>query len=442
MKENFLHFIWKYQYFQQSELMTTKSETIQIKHPGFYNYNAGPDFLDACILINNIEWHGHVEIHIKASDWYAHQHETNNQYDNVILHVVLHHDREVIRNDNSCISCLVLEDLIDHQKINNYEALLTDSSKIACKTVIEDIPRITKLQMLDRVLLERIERKSLYILEKLKANDRNWEEVTYQILAEAFGFKINNSGFQRLSSIIPARLLRLHAYHPLQNEALLLGTSGLLPDRHSSKDPYVRQLHQEYNFLAHKYQVKDKMMMGSEWNYLRLRPANFPTIRIAQLSCIMSQIPHLCSAFLHIHSKEAFYRLMDCTVSEYWESHYQFGKVSPSKNIQKLGKSSLNSLIINVIVPLQFAYGIDRSLDKNKEKALDLLESIPPENNKITRLWKEYKLKNSNSLDSQSLIELFNNYCTKKRCLECSIGHHLITKVKTCKTVRLNSIDT
>ncbi|MBB3701421.1 DUF2851 family protein [Flammeovirga yaeyamensis] len=431
MREDFLHFVWQYKYFQQSDIYTTQGESITIKFPGYHNHNAGPDFLDAVIVINAIEWHGHVEIHHKASEWYQHHHENDLKYDNVILHVVYENDVDVFHQDKTTIPSLVLNGILKTNILINYEHLLHTNHSISCKENIDDVPRIKRMQMLDRVLVDRIERKAQFILSLLDEKERDWEETTYSFFAQYLGMKVNNTPLKQLSDIIPAKLLRLNAHLPITNEALLFGAAGFLQS--TSNDLYEQKLYKEFRFLQHKYNLGDKEMKQHQWNFLRLRPANFPSIRIAQLSRIMTEIPHLCSAFLHVQNKVSFYRLMDIPTSSYWNSHYRFGVESKSKHEKHIGKKTLDSILINVIVPLQFAYGIDKGNDQYKEKAIDLLESITAEHNKITKVFKQLGLNIRSALDSQAFIELYNNYCADKKCMECGIGHHVLNQKTTLK---------
>ncbi|KXX68532.1 DUF2851 family protein [Flammeovirga sp. SJP92] len=425
MKEDFLYFIWKFQYFNAIALQTDQGEPLEIISPGLQNHDAGPDFLNAHIRINTIDWHGNIEIHIKASDWKKHQHSKNKAYDNVILHVVWENDFDVIRSDQSIVPTFSTENFIQKQVFIKYQSFLFNEDEITCGSQLENISRLHKLAMLDRVFLERIERKASRILLQLQNSNRDWEECTYRTLAEYFGFKVNNDAFQRLSSIVPIRLLKLHAYQPAQVEAFLFGSAGFLSEK--PDDPYMMKLYKEYQFLSHKYSIKEKEMKVQEWKFLRLRPANFPTIRIAQLASIIINIPHLCSAFLHISSLESFIRFMQHPTSEYWHSHYHFNKKSKKPISAFVGKSALQSLLVNVVIPLQFAYGTDRNESRYKEKAIQLLESIPAENNKYTKIWKTYAIKNNSSLDSQGLIELYTQYCQNNRCLECSIGVQILS---------------
>ncbi|OHX66978.1 DUF2851 family protein [Flammeovirga pacifica] len=429
MNEDFLHFVWQYKYFQQSHIFTTHQEKIQVLFPGYYNHHAGPDFLDASVLINDIEWHGHIEIHQKASEWYQHQHQDDLKYDNVILHVVLDFDIEVYHQDKTAIPCLELKNLLMTDVVHNYRKLLQTNHSIACKEQIQYVPRLKRIQMLDRILLERVQRKANHILQLLEEKKRDWEETTYTCLAEYLGMKVNNTSLKKLADSIPAKLLRLNAHLPITNEALLFGAAGFLDD--NKLDVYAEKLKKEYRFLKHKYNINNKGMSLHEWNFLRLRPANFPSLRIAQLSGLMTQIPHLCSAFLHIQNKQAFYRLMDVAPSSYWLNHYKFGTPTKKEQLKKLGTKTLDSIIINVIVPLQFAYGIDKGNEHFKEKAIDLLESIPAENNKITKAYTAIGLNNRTSLDSQAFLELYNGYCQPKKCMNCCIGHHLMSKKST-----------
>jgi len=420
MSEAFLHYIWQHQYFDKKNLLTTNGEEVSIIKTGFHNYDSGPDFKQAKVLIDDLEWVGHIEIHFKSSDWYVHNHHSDRAYDNTILHVVWEDDKPVNRTDQSSIPTIELQNRIYLSILKNHDRLINNPQNIPCREYIGDVSEITKISALDNALVERLERKSEEVFQIFQSNNRCWDETVHQLLAKSMGFKKNSEPLFELAKIITLKILGKHIGNIFQIEALLFGASGLLI---GSKGKYANQLLEEYKFLKTKYQL-DHQLNVSQWKFSRLRPANFPTVRIAQLASLINSSPRLFTNFLENEPKTII-SLFRPEVSDYWAEHYAFGKKSMAKR-HKLGYDSASLLCINVVAPTLTAYSKYIDNQQYQDKALELLSSLKAENNKITREMSEVGFKNESAHDSQALIELFNNYCLKKRCLSCNVGANII----------------
>jgi len=423
MNESFLHFIWQFQYFTRNDLKTQTDESVTIFKTGLLNTNAGPDFLQAKIKIGEIEWVGNIEIHIKASDWFVHQHSSDLAYENVVLHVVWENDRPVIRRDGTVIPTIELRGRVDTQLIAKYKKLINSSSAIPCAKSFASIDQLTKLSMLDKALLQRLEAKAEVVNELLVENQHDWLETTYQLLAKNFGFKINSDAFLQLAKSLPFKLLQKHSSNLTQIEALLFGQAGMLEAK--TKDEYLSSLHREYEFLSQKYSIRESRLEPSQWKFLRLRPANFPTLRMAQLASIIHTQRNLFSLILEADSFEKLLQLFSCATSPYWQAHYHFANKSKGA-IPNLGQSSRENLIINTIVPLLVAYGKAKDDTRFLDRAMEILQHIPSENNKIIRVWSELGVAVKSAFDSQALIEQYNNFCQKRQCLNCVVGVSII----------------
>jgi hypothetical protein len=419
MQEDFIQFVWQNQYFRKVNLSTTEGSSLSIIHPGYLNSDAGPDFSSAKLKIDGLEWVGSVEFHVHSSYWYSHNHEDNKAYDNVILHVVWEHDKDVYRSDKTLIPTLELKDKVDKMLIISSNKLVKSSEVIPCGNSYSSIEDVIKNSMLDRVLMQRLERKANEILNIQELNNNDWEETSYQILARNYGFKVNSLPFYQLSKSIPLKYIKKQRNNQSQVEALLFGQAGLLSDK--IEDEYYLMLKSEYHFLSKKYQIQSEAIHQSQWKFLRLRPANFPTIRIAQFAKLLVSIGSVFSHLVHTDDLKVLKNKLKSTPSSYWNSHYQFGKVSTEAN-RTIGDNSLNNILINTVAPLLVAYGKKMGSQMHIDRAIDLLESIKPESNKITRTWLNLNQKALNASDSQSLIELYNEYCVKRKCLKCSIG--------------------
>lgn len=423
-QEDFLHFIWQYQYFDKYDLLSTEGQEINILHPGYRQTDAGPDFSHGRVVVGPMEWHGPVEIHHLSSDWYRHHHEQDEAYDQVVLHVVWRHDREVTRKDGSTIPVLELCGRVDLQLVHKYKHLLDQPGEIACADRGWPEETLPIHQMLDVTLADRLQQKSRKISITYTLQKADWEVTTWQALCTAFGFKINQEGMRLLAKAVPLKVLLKHAYSLVQTEALLFGLSGLLPTE--PVDDYCRRLQEEFAFLAHKYSLSDKVLPATVWKFMRLRPANFPTLRIAQLAAMVHKHQHLFSLFRDSQSVLEMLEALRQKPSLYWQEHYQFGKkpaqVSKGGFVPAMGKASAENILINTAVPLLFAYGRDTDQQLYMDRATTLLAQLPPEHNFIMDKYAPLGLKPANAADSQAMIQLYREYCHPRQCLRCRIG--------------------
>jgi hypothetical protein len=425
VKEDLLHFVWQNQYFDKADLVTTAGEPINILNPGFPHIDAGPDFTQAKVRIGDVEWNGHVEIHIKSSDWARHGHGADAAYQNVILHVVWEDDAPVRYRDSVAIPTLELMHRIRPSLLKDSSALIRSDTKIACAESIHLVNPLTRMSMIERALMSRLELKSKEISLLLSANNGDWEETTYQWLLRHMGFKKNNDAFFRLSQQLPLRIVRKHHQDRQQLEALLFGVAGFF--KLDSLDDYQGRLQQEYDFLAKKYNLVSKELSTVEWKFLRLRPANFPTLRIAQLAQILAQSPNLFSMLIEMVDVQSIRSLFQGQQSTYWRGHYQFGKPTDHR-IPAMGKSSVDVLLINICAPILVAYGKSIGNEAYVERAIDLLSSIKPEQNHITKQWKALGQRIDSTADSQGAIGLYKLYCQPRQCLRCGIGAAILNR--------------
>ncbi len=423
MNEDFLSFVWRYQYFSSLSLCTQTGESLRILRTGQRNSDAGPDFSEARIVLDGIEWAGSVELHVKSSDWVAHQHTSDAAYESVILHVVWEDDRPVRRQDGTRLPTLVLSPRVQEGVRNRYESLMDKPSEIACSSQFQDIARLPKIAMLDRVLLERLDTRAERIRVLWEQNGRDWEETAYQWLGQHFGFRLNTPAFLRLTQIVPLKVIQKHRTSLGQIEALLFGASGLLPE--VPPDGYSQNLHKEYQFLAKKYTILPKQMAPQEWKFLRLRPAGFPTVRLAQWAALLQQQAGLFAALTSMEKVSDLYGLFRVTQSAYWKTHYQFGKAAASA-VPALGKDAAELLVINAAVPLMVAYSRQRDQASYLDRAVRWLEQLPAEKNHITRTWAGLGMQVHTAFDSQALLEWQSQYCAQKKCLDCTVGAALV----------------
>lgn len=427
MTESFLHYLWQFQYFAKTELKTTADESVVVLKPGMLNADAGPDFLQAKIKIGAMEWVGSVEIHLQSSGWYEHKHDQDSAYENVVLHVVWEENKPVYRKDGTRMPTLQLKGRVEDHLLKSYQRLVNDPASVPCNRVFGKVDETIKHSMIDKATLQRLERKGRIVLDLLKKNRGDWEETTYQLLAANFGFKVNKDSFQQLARILSYKLILKHKSNPKQVEAMLFGMGGFLVAK--SKDEYVSQLVNEFNFLAKKYSLQSMEMNVTQWKFLRLRPANFPTLRIAQLAALLSSQPSIFSAIINAPNAKSIAEIFEFNTSPYWASHYRFGKKSKQK-ISDFGADSRENVIINSVVPILVAYG--QTLDDWSyiERAESILQTIPSEKNKITRMWLGLGYTSKNAFDSQGLIELYTNFCQKRACLNCNIGSTILKPIQ------------
>lgn len=421
IQEAFLHFVWQHQYFNKTDLKTQFGDSVSIKKTGTHNLLAGPDFKEAELVIGQIHWAGSVEIHIKSSDWYAHKHEGDPNYDNVILHLVYEHDREVIDTAGNKIPTVALKGLIKPKLQARYEAIIQEPVNIPCHSQLQHTKVITRLSMLERTLIQRLEKKSLAVNALLVENNFSWEETAYQWLFRGFGFKTNSDLMLTLAKSVPSKFLRKHN-QLLHYEALLFGASGLL--NVDLKDDYPKALQKEYAYLKVKYNIQE-MISYNQWNFSGVRPANFPTVRIAQLAALLHQFHNIFSFFTEFSDAKILMKNLMIEQSSYWKSHVVVDKesrmiVGPMTNAAKY------SLLINTTAPLLVAFAKHQDKPEYLEKTLNLLMALPKEENKITKSWAAIGWNVSSAFDSQGLIELHNEFCLKKRCISCSIGAELV----------------
>jgi Protein of unknown function (DUF2851) len=423
MQELFLHYIWQFQYFNKKELTTTQGDKLEIIRPGLHNTNSGPDFSDAKIKIGVMSWAGNVEIHIHSSEWEQHKHHRDRAYDSVVLHVVWADDKPVILEDGSLLPTLVLKARIDPQLLIRYRKLMGTSFIIPCARSFARIPNAIKLSMTDRVLVERLEQKSMAVLELLKLNNNDWLETTYQLLAKNFGFKINSGPFQQLAKGVPHKILGRHADNPKQVEAIMFGQAGFLDE--VVKDSYHKLLRREHKILCAKYNLHDSKLAASQWKFLRMRPANFPTVRLSQFCALICDEKNLFSKIIELQDYHSAFRLFETSQSEFWRTHYSFKK-GEKADISHMGASSIDNVIINTVAPILVAYGRYRDDNSYLDRVQGILESVPAENNRILRSWSALGMDVKNAFMSQALIQLFNSYCIPRRCLDCAVGASLL----------------
>ncbi len=421
MEERFLHFLWQYQYIAKP-LSGIDGESIEVIRPGYLNSDSGPDFSDAKIIIDRITWAGSVEIHTKASEWFTHQHDRDQAYENTILHVVWEPDQVITRKDGSVIPTLSLKNKVDPIIYDNYRKLIKSPLSVPCSKHISSIDQLTKVSTLDRVLMERLIVKSKVVNDFVEQTKGDWEEATYRLFSKNFGFKVNSEQFLRLSKSVPLKIITKS--NSLKDvEALFFGQSGLLEE--AQLDDYSTELKEIYRFKAHKFKLAPSVL-SHEWKFMRMRPANFPTIRIAQLSKLLFEVKHLFSWIIESSDYKIITEKLKVSQSDYWVSHFNFSK-SSKKPTYGLGQSSVENVVMNTVVPLLIAYG--KYIDDQQliDRAVEFLQKIPAENNKITRMWESLSWPAQTAFDSQAQIELNNSYCQKKRCAFCVIGRQLIS---------------
>jgi hypothetical protein len=423
MNEFFLHFIWRYQFFDKKLLKTTNEETIQIIQLGYPNTDQGPDFSQACLLINGMKWYGNIEIHLKASDWYLHKHQQNKNYDSVILHVVWENDRPVIREDNSLIPTLELKGKVDVTLVDKYRMFINSGLQLPCQYYLKEVPGIQMVDMVNRILVDRLERKGKEVLKLLEINEKDWQETFWQLLVRNFGLKINNEAFEQLSRAVSFKLVLKHADNRMQLEALLFGQAGFLEK--PPVDSYSENLLKEYTFLAHKYALENKKMSNHLWKFLRTRPYNFPTIRIAQLAALLTIPEKLMNIIYEKRTLNEYVDFFQTKVNPYWKEHYNFGEKMKG-GIPDISETTVYNILINVVIPFKMALYMGGLSGHFPEEQMELLEQLPAEINKVTKNFKNLGVKMKTGFDSQAAIELYTQYCLKRKCLYCNIGTYIV----------------
>lgn len=425
MKEDFLHYLWKFKKFDFFNAKTSDGESVVLLQTGLHNqHQSGPDFFNAKIKIGEQLWAGNVEIHIKSSDWYAHGHETDPAYDNVILHVVWEHDVEVYRKNNSPVPTLILKDLIHQNALENYRNLLQSNSGrwINCESDFPDFTDFEIQNWLERLYIERLEEKSNLVEDILQKTTNDWEATLFCLLAKNFGLNVNGEVFLSLALSIPYSVVRkMNSW--VQMEAILFGQAGMLSEER--EEPYFNTLSGEYNYLKHKFKLNSEGVLPV--NYFRLRPQNFPTIRLAQLANLLFTHKNLFADIIEENDIDKIRNVFKIAASDFWKTHYNFDKESASRT-KKLSSGFIDLVIINTIIPLKFCYFRHKGID-NHESLFALMRQIPEEKNSIVDGFNKIRPKTGqNALDSQALIQLKKNYCDKNLCLQCSLGLKILQK--------------
>jgi hypothetical protein len=419
MNEEFLIYLWKYGLFDRNSLKSGSEENIEVITLGEHNPNAGPDFINAKVRIGTTLWAGNIEVHLSASDWKRHHHQTDKAYDNVILHVVLTDDMPVERTNGTTIPAVELK--FDPQLLQNYTRLLGNKDWLPCRNHISGIDILLLNSWLSSLMVERLESRVKSMDDLLGQFGNNWEEVFYVQLARSFGFHVNAYPFEQVARSLPSTTLAWHKNSIFQLEALLFGQAGFLEE--PSEDTYQGKLRDEYDHLRNKYNLKplDRHL----WKFMRMRPVNFPTIRLAQFASLLHSSSGLFRKLLESDSLQVLTRLFTVQPSEYWQNHYRFGNPSPRKK-KTLGQEASVTILINTVIPMIFLYGHKKGDDKLRTRAIEFLGQLPPEKNSVISRWEKAGVIAGSALDTQALLQLRSAYCQKKQCIRCMVGSRII----------------
>ena len=430
--EELLRYVWRHRLFPLSPLKTIDGLPVEVIDPGLPNPNAGPDFSGAKVVIDGTKWAGNVELHMKASDWFLHHHDEDERYDSIILHVVCESDATIHRRDGQLIPQLVLP--IPDTIRGRYDALLHEEHYPPCYHIVGDLSKLTIHSWLSALLFERLEMRRTQILERYDQHEKNWNDALFATIARSFGFGVNGEAFDTWARSIPFRAVDKHRDNLLQVEAIFFGQAGLLrPEAlphyyrdEAQKEPYYQQLCHEYDFLAHKFNLRP--MSTSLWLFARMRPDNSPFVRMAQLAMLYYNESLSAATLVGLPDKENITSLLRVGTSPYWNTHFTFGSTPTIDRPKVVGEASLTLLLINAIAPFLFTYARHMGDDATQEKVLNLLEQLPAENNYITRSWSACGLNVHSAADSQALIHLKRLYCERKDCLRCRIGYQYLKK--------------
>jgi hypothetical protein len=420
MNERLLQFIWQFQYFNTVGLRSEQGEDISVIHPGHFNTHQGPDFIDGKVSIGTTTWAGNIEIHIKSSDWQKHGHTSDKNYSNVILHVVWENDIEIKYGNGVVLPTLALQHLVPKVLIQRFKELMVAGSFVPCDSYLPVLDEVKWISWKERLALERLQEKSAVVLGLLQEANNHWEEVFWWMLARNFGIKVNASLFESIARSLPLNVLTKHKNQINQVECFLLGQAGLL-DQEFSED-YPNLLKREFQFYQKKYQLQ---RIGVKPYFLRMRPANFPTVRLAQLAMLINRSSHLFSRLKETDTIAGVRELLNVTANDYWHYHYQLDEVN-EYHPKQLGRQMTENIVINTVVPVLFAYGLYKKDERFKNKALEWLAELSPESNAITKKWASLGVSNVNGLESQALLQLRNCYCQQRRCLECAVGNAIL----------------
>ena len=421
MKEDFLHYVWKFQKFDVGSFFTSNNENLHIKNQGSHNLNSGPDFFNAQIELDGQLWAGNVEIHLKSSDWYVHGHEVDAAYDNVILHVVWEHDAEIYRKDGSVIPTFILKKHIPTVTLERYQKLFSKDKKwINCENDFEIIDDFTLENWVERLYFERLQKKEKLLLAELEETQNHWESLLFRMLCKNFGLKVNGESFFSIAKSIDFSILAKCSQEQQNLEALLLGQAGVLEGE--KEDGYFKVLKSKYTYLKHKFKLNNDNVI--EPKFFRLRPPNFPTIRLAQFTMLYFEKKQLFSQLIRTSQLKDFYEIFNIGTNAYWQDHYNFGVIS-QKREKRLTHNFVDLLLINTIIPLKFCYERQHGRDASEDILL-LASTIAAEENSIVKKFNSIKEISKNAYHSQALLQLKSEYCDKNRCLQCAIGNSII----------------
>ncbi|MFT4834512.1 MAG: hypothetical protein ACI83W_001830 [Marinoscillum sp.] len=421
MDEYFLQYLWKFQKFNTKALKLTNGQSLTVFNTGYQNHHSGPDFHEAKIKIDDLLWSGSVEIHYHASDWIRHQHQTDRAYENVVLHVVWIADREIIL-ENSPIPTLELKNIVSEQLATEYSKYINQPDTIRCGTQLSSISQIEKRAMLDRAIASRLETKSSKIMAVISSNGGDWEEGSYRILSSGFGFKTNTPAFELLTQSLPYSIVRKFYNKPMEMEALIFGMAGFLA---SDEDPYQTQLKDVFEFQKRKHNL-NPTLQRHHWKHSKMRPANFPSVRLAQFAAFLVQNQSIFQNLIALDDTKKMQEMIGKPLSEYWQFHFDFG--TPSKSKLGIGTKSIELLMINSTIPLLVAHSKYIDDQEFLERALVILEDLPAERNHILDKWNDLGVKAENAADSQALIEQYNSNCSHRKCLQCNIGMVILNR--------------
>ncbi len=422
MKEDFLHYVWKFQKLDGSNFHTSNGERLHIKNQGTHNLNSGPDFFNSQIELDGQLWAGNVEIHIKSSDWYAHRHESDSTYDNVILHVVWEHDAEIFRKNGSSIPTLILKELVPKATLERYQKLFSKEKKwINCENDFEDVDSFVIENWLERLYIERLQKKETVLLRELEDTQNHWEALLFRMLCKNFGLNINGESFFSIAKSMDFSVVKKCSQKQQDLEALLMGQAGLLDGE--KEDGYFQRLKNDYEYLKRKFSLENGGIITPA--FFRLRPLNFPTIRLSQLAALYNKRDNLFSKIISIDKAEDFYTLFTVSASDYWDTHYNFGVASKASK-KRITKSFMNLLIINSVLPIKFCYAEQHGQEASEE-ILKIASEIHSEKNTIVDKFNSLKNISKNAYQSQALLHLKSEYCDKNRCLQCAIGNSIVS---------------
>ena len=422
MKEELLHFIWRYRHFSHTPLTLINNSEIQILRVGHLNPDAGPDFLNSKIILKGLIWVGSVEIHLKSSDWDKHGHHLDKAYNGVVLHVVWENDKPVYNQVGEEIPTLVLADYVVPSLVDRVESMMNNHKWIPCQKLLPDVDPFILIQFLERIFIERLQKKSEKVAKLLDDSRSNWDDVFYQLLCESFGLKVNSIPMLQLSKLLPFKILSKHKDNLMQLEALMFGVAGFL---NNPNDSYSINLNKEFQFLKIKYGLVEMDLVS--WKFLRMRPNSFPTVRIAQLAALIHDHGRLFSKLINFENKKEVEKIFDSKASDYWSNHYNFNKTSIF-SCKKIGKQLVDNVLINSLVPLLILYSKEKQDNSYQEKAISLMYILNPEKNSYIKRFEKLGFKSKNAAQSQSFLHLKKHYCDQKKCLSCNIGNHLLNK--------------